>query len=166
MERARAPTTFGRAAAAILVLPGVFAGIVPPIVARLDPWCRRGSPVGLALLAVGLLVVGWCVRDFYVAGKGTLAPWDPPRRLVVVGLYRWVRNPMYVGVLLVVAAWSVLLGSPAVAVYAVLLAVGFHLRVVTVEEPGLAREFGAEWDAYARDVGRWVPRGARRRRAQ
>ena len=163
VDSSRSQAGFGRAAAAVLVLPGVFAGVVPPLIARFDPPRRRGSVIGLALIAAGVLVVGWCVRDFYVAGKGTLAPWDPPRRIVVVGLYRSVRNPMYLGVLLVVAAWAVLLGSPAVGVYALLLAVGFHLRVVTVEEPSLARMFGGDWEAYARDVGRWVPRGLRPR---
>jgi protein-S-isoprenylcysteine O-methyltransferase Ste14 len=156
-KRARRSTTFPRAAAAVLVLPGSFAVLLPPVLAWLDPWRGRPWPLGSVVMAAGALVVAWCVRDFYVAGKGTLAPWDPPRRIVVVGLYRWVRNPMYVGVLLTVAGWSIRLASPLVAVYALALAAGFHRRVVRAEEPWLAREFGGEWTAYERAVGRWLP---------
>ena len=100
----------------------------------------------------------WCVRDFYVTGKGTLAPWDPPTRLVVVGLYRFVRNPMYVGVLGVVLGWSLVAGSPLLAIYAALLAVGFHLRVVLYEEPVLQRQFGDDWTRYRAGVNRWLPK--------
>lgn len=152
---------FLRALLAFLVLPGVFAVLVPPLVARLDPWHGPGSSAGYVVGAIGAVVLGRCVRDFYVAGKGTLAPWDPPRHLVVRGLYRYVRNPMYVGVLLVVVGWALATGSPAVAAYAVALAAGFHMRVVTAEEPWLARSFPADWPAYAADVRRWTPRRPR-----
>jgi protein-S-isoprenylcysteine O-methyltransferase Ste14 len=84
------------------------------------------------------------VRDFFVAGRGTLAPWDPPRHLVVVGLYRFVRNPMYVSVLTVVVGWWLATGSRLLAGYAVVLAIGFHLRVLYHEEPWLRRQFGEE----------------------
>jgi protein-S-isoprenylcysteine O-methyltransferase Ste14 len=149
---------FLRALVAFLVLPGVFAIALPPLIASVDPW--RGERVcgGAAVLALGAVVVGWCIRDFYVAGKGTLAPWDPPRRLVVVGLYRYVRNPMYVGVLVAVAGWALVGGSPAVAAYAVALAIAFHVRVVVHEEPWLARRFPSAWPAYASSVRRWLPR--------
>lgn len=147
-----------RALVAFLVLPGVFAIALPPLIASVDPW--RGEPVrgGAAVLALGAVAVAWCVRDFYVAGKGTLAPWDPPRRLVAVGLYRWVRNPMYIGVLLAVAGGALVSGSPAVAAYAVALAIAFHVRVVVHEEPWLARRFPSAWPAYAASVHRWLPR--------
>jgi protein-S-isoprenylcysteine O-methyltransferase Ste14 len=75
--------------------------------------------MGLALLAVGLVLLLWCARDFFVSGRGTLAPWDPPKRLVIVGLYRFVRNPMYIAVLILLAGWSVATGSRLVAVAAV-----------------------------------------------
>ena len=109
-------------------------------------------------MAAGTLLLLWCVRDFYVSGKGTIAPWDPPRRLVVVGLYRFVRNPMYVAVLVLVAGWDLAFGSLALGIYLVVLAVGFHLRVVLGEEPRLRMRFGAEWDVYSGRVPRWVPR--------
>jgi len=149
---------FLRALLAFLLLPGLAAGVLPPLLAMVDPW--RGDlflPGGLPA-GCGLILLLWCVRDFYVAGKGTLAPWDPPRRLVVVGLYRHLRNPMYVGVLLLVAGWAALLASPLLLLYALALAIGFHLRVVFYEEPWLASSFGADWQRYRTAVRRWRPR--------
>jgi protein-S-isoprenylcysteine O-methyltransferase Ste14 len=97
-----------------------------------------------------------------VSGKGTLAPWDPPKHLVIVGLYRFTRNPMYVGVLLMTAGWSLLAGSPSLAGYVVILAIAFHLRVVLFEEPRLRKQFGEEWASYSATVSRWMPRRPRR----
>jgi protein-S-isoprenylcysteine O-methyltransferase Ste14 len=98
------------------------------------------------------------VRDFYVSGKGTIAPWDPPKRLVAVGLYRFVRNPMYVAVLVLVAGWALAFGSVPMGLYLLVLAVGFHLRIRFGEEPLLRIRFGAQWNAYAQGVSRWRPR--------
>lgn len=146
-----------RAAISFLALPTVVAGVVPPLLVRDMPIARQMVVPGSLLLAVGSALLVWCVRDFFVSRRGTLAPWDPPKRLVVVGLYRFTRNPMYVAVLAIVAGWSVLYVSPLLALYAVLLAVGFHLRVRWHEEPWLERQFGAEWEAYARRTRRWLP---------
>jgi protein-S-isoprenylcysteine O-methyltransferase Ste14 len=103
------------------------------------------------------------VRDFYVAGRGTLAPWAPPRALVVTGLYRFSRNPMYVGVLLILCGWAAGFRSWPLAAYAATIATAFHLRVLLYEEPTLARLFGKDWDHYTRQVPRWIgtPRGSR-----
>lgn len=147
-----------RALLAFLALPGVFALLVPPLVAAVDPWRGQTWPPGIVVLAIGALGLLWCVRDFYVSGKGTLAPWDPPRNLVVVGLYRHVRNPMYLGVLVLVAGWALVKCSPVVAVYTAALAAGFHLRVLLHEEPWLSRQFSSEWASYAAAVPRWIPR--------
>jgi protein-S-isoprenylcysteine O-methyltransferase Ste14 len=117
----------------------------------------------MAVLGLGLSVLLWCVRDFSVAGKGTLAPWDPPKRLVRVGLYRLVRNPMYLGVLLLVSGWALLSGSSALLAYDVVLALAFHARVTLFEEPWLARSFPDEWRTYAASVPRWMPRMSRKR---
>jgi protein-S-isoprenylcysteine O-methyltransferase Ste14 len=144
-----------RALFAVLMLPGIFAGILPWAIAAYDPGRVEGHVAGLAVIAVGACIVAACVRDFFVIGRGTLAPWDPPRRLVVVGLYRYVRNPMYVGVLAVIAGTAIDTGSPAVLAYAVVAAIGFHLRVVLYEEPHLAAQFGEDWAAYSRKVRRW-----------
>ncbi len=104
--------------------------------------------IGAALVPVttGVFVLLWCVRDFYVAGRGTLAPWAPPRRLVRTGLYRFSRNPMYVGVLSILVGWATGFRSWPLALYAAFVALGFHLRVVLYEEPTLARSFSREWE--------------------
>lgn len=148
---------FLRALAAFVTLPGLAAILLPPLIGAIDPWSFGSWPSGAVVMAVGMLLLLWCARDFYASGKGTLAPWDPPRHLVVVGLYRYMRNPMYVSVLVLVAGWALYLGSPVVACYAVILAATFHIRVVTGEEPWLEQQFGAQWHAYARAVGRWLP---------
>jgi protein-S-isoprenylcysteine O-methyltransferase Ste14 len=149
---------FARALFAFLVLPGVVGGLFPWLLLPSDRWRTPGSWIGGLVVLVGLAIVLSCVRDFYVIGNGTLAPWDPPQRLVVVGLYRFNRNPMYVGVLTWVAGWALQLGSPVLAVYTVVLAIGFHLRVLLYEEPTLARMFPDEWKRYSGTVRRWWPR--------
>jgi protein-S-isoprenylcysteine O-methyltransferase Ste14 len=128
---------FIRALFAFLVLPGVVAGLLPVLIARGDTHRHDGSAIGFGVLALGVVLLLWCVRDFYVSGKGTLAPCDPPKRLVVVGLYRFVRNPMYVAVLTVVLDWSLVFGSTWLAIYIVALTMAFHLRVLQYEEPRL-----------------------------
>lgn len=149
---------FYRALLAFLVLPGVAAFIVPPLLALIDPWSDGILWQGAVVMGLGCILLLWCVRDFYVSGKGTLAPWDPPKNLVVVGLYRYVRNPMYVGVLTLVGGWSVFLTSPVLALYTAVLAIAFHLRVLVNEEPWLSAQFGSEWARYSAEVGRWLPR--------
>lgn len=153
-----------RATLAFLALPVVVAGVVPALLMRGVPVARHLIVPGTVLLTLGALLLVWCVRDFFIAGRGTLAPWDPPKHLVAVGLYRFVRNPMYVAVLLIVAGWSVLYASGWLVVYAVALAVAFALRVRWHEEPWLQRRFGEEWQAYAHRTGRWLPRLRSRRR--
>lgn len=154
---------FLRAVLAFLLLPTVVAGIVPA-------WLARGAVMrgvwlaGCIVLAVGLVILGWCVRDFYVAGRGTLAPWDPPRRLVVVGLYRWTRNPMYVGVLAILVAWWLLFPSWSLGAYALGVAVAVHCRVIWHEEPWLERQFGDDWRRYRARASRWLPHRVRERK--
>jgi protein-S-isoprenylcysteine O-methyltransferase Ste14 len=149
---------FIRALLAFLVLPGVAAFILPPLLASVDPWRADVLWPGGLVMLLGLALLLWCVRDFYVSGKGTLAPWDPPKNLVMVGLYRHVRNPMYIGLLTLVAGWSILLASPVLALYTATLVISFHVRVIMNEEPRLGSQFGKEWASYSAHVGRWLPR--------
>jgi protein-S-isoprenylcysteine O-methyltransferase Ste14 len=107
------------------------------------------------VLAVGVVLLLWCVRDFYSAGRGTLAPWSPPEHLVVIGLYRWSRNPMYIAVLLVLWGWALGYQSPSLGAYALAMMIAFHLRVVLGEEPWLARHHGLQWSQYQATVPRW-----------
>jgi protein-S-isoprenylcysteine O-methyltransferase Ste14 len=148
---------FLRALTAFLVLPGIMAGLLPALLAYYDPW--RGRPIllpGAILVCAGIVLLMICARDFYVSGKGTLAPWDPPRHLVVVGLYRYSRNPMYISILTLLAGWALIAASPLLTAYLILFAVAFHLRIVLYEEPRLSKMFGEEWAGYSARVPRWI----------
>lgn len=149
---------FLRALLAFLACPGMVALIVPSLIALGGTASPVVHPAGFVLMGAGLALLLWCVRDFYVAGKGTLAPWDPPRSLVVIGLYRWSRNPMYVAVSLTLLGWAVAYASRTLLIYAVVVMTAFHLRVVYGEEPWLARAHGDTWERYRREVRRWVGR--------
>ena len=142
-----------RASIAFLVLPGIVAFAVPLLLLR--PQGASFAIYATPIVIAGIVVLGWCVYDFFVEGRGTLAPWDPPRKLVRNGLYRYTRNPMYVGVLLIIAAWALGFRSWSILLYAVVVAVAFHLRVILGEEPWLARTFGEDWSRYASEVPRW-----------
>ena len=135
---------FARAAVAFLLLPGTVAFLIPIYLIRRDLSGPVFHQSAIALLAVGTFLLLWCVRDFYVSGKGTLAPWSPPRHLVVVGLYRWSRNPMYISVSLILLGWAAACRSTTLLTYAAIVMIAFCLRVVLVEEPWLARTHGEE----------------------
>ena len=145
-----------RALLAILALPGLVAFVAPLLI----EWPRvRSGPfnaIALVLLIPGIALLLWCVRDFLVTGTGTLAPWDPPRLLVSSGPYRFSRNPMYVGVTLILVGWSLAFESWDLVVYALIVLTAFHLRVVFGEEPWLARTHGRKWDDYVTKVPRWL----------
>lgn len=146
---------FVRAVLAFLALPGVVAFLVPLLIA--GPGARTFSNWwGVVSLGAGVVLLLACVREFYVAGRGTLAPWAPPAALVVTGPYTRTRNPMYVAVLLILAGWAIGFRSWPLALYAVIVAVAFHLRIVLHEEPWLARTFGDAWTRYRRRVPRWL----------
>lgn len=146
-----------RALLAFLALPGIVAIAIPTwITARALQRGEAAHLVALLPLLAGFILLVWCVRDFYVAGKGTLAPWEPPRHLVTVGLYRHSRNPMYVAVALMLIGWSLLTMSRALAIYTCFVIAAFHLRVLLHEEPFLARTHGAAWDEYRSRVPRWL----------
>jgi protein-S-isoprenylcysteine O-methyltransferase Ste14 len=114
--------------------------------------------LGVLPLAAGVAGVAWCLRDFSVVGRGTPAPFDPPRQLVVTGLYRYVRNPMYVSALLLLLGEAVLLEAPVLLGYAAGFAFVAHLFVVLYEEPTLRRLFGESYERYRQSVPRWLPR--------
>ena len=146
---------FAKALLAFLALPGVVSLAVPVSWLLAAGRTQVVQPLGLVPLVPGCVALVWCVRDFYVRGKGTLAPWSPPAHLVILGLYRYTRNPMYVAVTLMLLGWAVSFWLPGLYVYAIVVAIAFHLRVVLGEEPWLARTHGAAWHEYARRVPRW-----------
>lgn len=142
-----------------LVVPGTVAVFVP---LRIADGCSVPSGWAAALafpaFALGGAIYAWCVWDFASFGRGTPAPIDAPKKLVVRGLYRYTRNPMYVGVLAVISGWALLFRAGSLVLYAALVATVFHLFVVLYEERHLQRTFGPGYDAYCAQVGRWLPR--------
>jgi protein-S-isoprenylcysteine O-methyltransferase Ste14/membrane protease YdiL (CAAX protease family) len=146
---------FARALLAFLALPGVLAFAVPLAWLSSSGHTTLVQPMGLLPLLLGVAALLWCVRDFYVSGAGTLAPWAPPANLVVGGLYRYTRNPMYVAVTLILLGWAISFASQALLVYAIVIAAAFHFRVVLGEEPWLAQKHGPAWQEYSSLVPRW-----------
>ena len=158
-----------RAAAAVgssaffALAPGIIAGFIPW---RLTGWeVRQPLPlwaplriVGALLIVAGAAVVIHAFVRFVTEGAGTPAPVAPPERLVVGGLYRYVRNPMYLAVLAAIVGQALLLGQLVLLRYALLVFVAFAAFVRWYEEPALRRRFGAEYEAYRRAVPAWGPR--------
>ena len=156
-----------RAAAGSLLFfvlaPGVVAGLVPWLLTRWE--LRQPLPAwapfrvaGALLLAAGAVVLVQAFVRFVVEGLGTPAPVAPTQRLVVGGLYRYVRNPMYLAVLATIAGEALLLGRLWLLVYAAAVGIAFVAFVRWYEEPALARRFGAQYDAYRGAVPGWRPR--------
>jgi protein-S-isoprenylcysteine O-methyltransferase Ste14/uncharacterized protein YndB with AHSA1/START domain len=114
--------------------------------------------VGVPVLVIGVAGLLWCIWDFGHRGRGTLAPVDPPRFVVHSGLYRVVRNPMYVSVLVTLIGEAVVFRSARFIAWAAIVALVVHVFVVAYEEPTLRRQFGASYGAYCREVSRWLPR--------
>ncbi len=152
----RTRTLLPQALLAFLLLPGMVAFIIPLFVIGPGRWAAFVHIVAWLPVSLGTILLLWCVREFYVAGRGTLAPWAPPRSLVTTGPYRFSRNPMYVAVLLILCGWAAGFASLALWVYAIAIAVAFHLRVVMYEEPILAATQAATWSAYRARVPRWL----------
>lgn len=159
----------GRTAAAIgslvffVVAPGVVAYLFPFLLAnggteawRVDPPLVKWA--ALALGVVGTIALIECFARFALKGIGTPAPIAPTRHLVVTGLYRHVRNPMYVAVLAIILAQAMWFASIAVLVYAVIVWAAVTAFVMVYEEPTLASTFGEEYAAYRANVRRWIPR--------
>ncbi len=121
--------------------------------------------LGVAIILVAAPILFQFLARFVYEGYGTPAPFLPPSRLVVGGPFRYVRNPGYVSVVLMILGQGLLFASSPVLVYAVLAALGFHLFVILYEEPTLRSSFGADYDAYCREVPRWIPRVRGRRGA-
>lgn len=149
---------FLRAVLAFIAMPGIVAYVVPLLLAPGYVERSVAHQAGVVLVVAGTVLLLSCVRDFYVAGRGTLAPWSPPRRLVTIGAYAMSRNPMYVAVLTIVVGWAIWFVSTVLLIYAVALGVAFQLRIVHYEEPRLRESFGDEWRRYRDRVPRWIGR--------
>jgi protein-S-isoprenylcysteine O-methyltransferase Ste14 len=149
----------------------LFTVIMPGTVTVYIPYWLLSSPTKPAPLPIGAwryfgwlpMLLGaaiyfWCAWDFTFAGKGTPAPIDPPKELVVRGLYRYVRNPMYVGVLTLLIGEALLFASRQLFIYAGVIFLLFNLFVIFYEEPALRQKFGESYRRYCETVPRWIPR--------
>jgi protein-S-isoprenylcysteine O-methyltransferase Ste14 len=139
----------------LIYLPGrvlSWSGIVRPAAIEVQ------QVAGMVTGAVGAAVALWCIFTFATIGRGTPAPFDPPRRLVIRGPYRFVRNPMYIGAGLALASAALFYESLPLLGYAGLFFLAAHVFVVGYEEPTLRRTFGQEYEAYCGQVRRWWPR--------
>lgn len=148
-------------AAFLVAAPGVVAGLVPWWISgwRARPPLSSALPVlGAVLILLGAAGLLACFARFALQGRGTPAPIAPTERLVVTGLYRHVRNPMYVAVTALILGQALLFGHPGLVAYGALVWVAFHAFVLTYEEPTLRRSFPDQYAAYVRNVPRWLPR--------
>lgn len=145
-----------------ILAPGTFAGYVPWRISRwqlgapLLGWA--GGAAGGALVIVALAALVDCFARFALQGRGTPAPIFPPERFVASGLYRHVRNPMYVAVVSLIVGQGMVFGSRTLLEYATVVWAGFHAFVLLYEEPTLSRRFGRSYEAYRDGVSRWWPR--------
>jgi len=145
-----------------LLVPGTVAGWLPWLLTRRSSLGSLGWIVAaLPVFAAGIAIYAWCVWDFATFGRGTPLPLDAPRKLVVRGLYRYTRNPMYVGVLTTILGWATLYHSLRLLVYAACVWTLFQTFVVFYEEPFLSGAFPGEYAEYRERVPRWLPRPRR-----
>jgi protein-S-isoprenylcysteine O-methyltransferase Ste14 len=153
----------------LVIAPGIVAGYMPWRICR---W-RLGAPllgvssfrfVGVLLIAAGIPVLLDSFARFALQGLGTPAPIFPTRHLVVSGLFRYVRNPMYVAVVSLIFGQGLLCGSIGVLEYGIAVWVGFYLFVLVYEEPTLRKSYGSEYEEFCADVPRWIPHFRPRKR--
>lgn len=149
-----------RALSFVVVVQLTVIGVIPWLLARVGPRLPMGLGhwLGFVPLGIGALALLWCNWAFVARGRGTAAPYDPPRALVVQGLYRYVRNPMYVCAILIVLGIGLWTGAASLFGYSLLLALSYHLFVRYYEEPHLQQVFGQSYAEYCAAVPRWWPR--------
>jgi len=149
----------------------IFTIIAPGTVAVYLPYWLLSSPsapapmpigefryLGVPFALLGAAIYFWCAWDFAFTGRGTPAPIDPPRELVARGLYRYVRNPMYVGILTLLLGEAIYFASRPLFIYAAVIFMLFNLFVILYEEPTLRKQFGASYKNYCAIVPRWIPK--------
>ncbi len=148
-----------RSALFFLIAPGIVAGVVPWFITRYtDPAAPPAVLVGLVIVTLGLAALVACFVQFVREGRGTPAPVAPTEKLVVGGLYRWVRNPMYLAVGAIIIGQAVAFLSVGVLLWFGMFAVAVASFVIAYEQPTLRRTYGASYDAYCRAVPAWWPR--------
>lgn len=144
----------------LILAPGMVAGYIPLALLRNGSQLKTGIFAYLAfpLWLIGAVVLLWSFWNFLAQGRGTPAPIDPPKEMVATGFYRYVRNPMYVGVLAIIIGHFLWFGYWNLLIYAMIVFLAFHVFVTYYEEPNLKRRFGASYESYLKKVPRWIPR--------
>jgi protein-S-isoprenylcysteine O-methyltransferase Ste14 len=144
----------------LIFVPGIVAGYIPLAFLRNGPQIETSffAYLSFPLWLIGIIILLWCFLDFLIKGRGTPAPIDPPKELVVTGLYNYVRNPMYLGVLVIIIGHFLWFKTIWMILYAAAVFMAFHLFVTLYEEPHLEKTFGALYTGYAKKVPRWMPR--------
>ena len=147
-----------------ILQPGVVAGLIPYLIlgdqakVTFAEQLSTGGPhySGAIIFLIGFVIMLWCIGSFAIQGRGTLSPADPTMRLVISGLYRYSRNPMYVGVILMLIGEAIFFESTELWMYSLFVFVLFNIFIIRVEEPRLRRDFGKEYNRYCVRVRRWI----------
>ena len=145
-----------------ILQPGIVAGLIPYLIVKGHLTdnsfiqFRSWQYAGIILFVSGLLILTSCIISFAVKGNGTLSPADPTKKLVVSGLYRYSRNPMYVGVMLILTGEAIFFPSVGLLIYLILVFIAFNAFIILAEEPRLRKDFGGAYSAYCERVGRWI----------
>lgn len=145
-----------------ILQPGLVAGLIPYWIIGFNVDSMIGQTwqwhhySGLIIFTLGLFIMFWCIASFAIKGKGTLSPADPTKELVITGLYKFSRNPMYVGVILILIGEAVFFLSTELWVYTLFIFSTFNIFIWLVEEPRLRKDFGEAYHLYCQKVCRWV----------
>lgn len=146
-----------------ILQPGIVVGLIPFLIVNGkekeifdQPW-KFHHYSGAMIFSIGFVIMIICIINFAVQGRGTLSPADPTKKLVVAGLYRFSRNPMYVGVTMILIGEAIFFQSILLLwVYSLVVFVAFNLFIILVEEPRLRKDFGKEYNEYCKKVRRWI----------
>ena len=145
-----------------ILQPGLVTGLIPlwildfRVNSIVDEIWQLYHYIGVIIFLIGFTVMLWCIISFAVEGQGTLSPADPTKKLVLTGLYRISRNPMYVGVISILIGEAIFFKSTALWVYLVFVFIGFNTFVIRKEEPRLRKDLGEAYNAYCQKVRRWI----------
>ena len=144
---------------ASFILP-ILAAIVIPALIEKDIEIKNifSFIAGFVVIIIGLIILVICNRSFILVGQGTLAPWSPTKIFVIQGLYRYTRNPMITGVLMILLGESLAILSLNILIWAVIFFIVNTFHMIFYEEPDLERKFGDQYRSYRKEVHRWIPR--------
>jgi protein-S-isoprenylcysteine O-methyltransferase Ste14 len=146
----------------IIILPGTITVLVPSFLlarnhAQIPALWGAPQYLGLLLVLLGIVTVFWCIWDFAAIGHGTPAPTNPPKVLVTRGLYQYVRNPLYIGLLFLLLGETIIFSSLSLLRFVAGYWIFVYLMVIVYEEPHLLRVFGQSYGRYRQSVNRWIP---------